>query len=176
MPVPTTRLTDIGAGDPQPLVLGRRRQHAAQQLTIAGLQLTLRLQRQARRGDPLGKRVAHLLQLVEAGNPRFGEMAGDRSVDDDARKGLGREAGELVLEAGDLAPQLGAREALVASHSKRRERLSIEQIWHKNESSLNHRPATEKEKLVKESARGVKPRSPRRRSREPRRWRPGARP
>ena len=128
-------------------------------------------------GDSLGKRVSHLLQLVEAGHPRFGEMTGNRSVDDNARKGLGCKAGELVLEAGDLAPQLGAREALVASHSKRRERLSIKQIRHKNESSVNHRPATENEKLVKEGLWGrVKPRSPRRRSREPRRSPPGVRP
>ena len=156
MPVPATWLADVRTGDPQPLMLGRRRQHAAQELTIAGLQFALCLQRQARRGDPLGKRVAHLLQLVEAGHPRFGEMTGNRSVDDDARKGLGREAGELMLEAGDLAPQLGAREALVASHSKRREHLSIEQIRHKNESSVNHRPTTEKEKLVKEMRLGAR--------------------
>jgi hypothetical protein len=38
----------------------------------------------------------------------------------------------LVLEAGDLAPQLGAREPLVGSHSERSERLSIEQIRHKD--------------------------------------------
>jgi hypothetical protein len=79
-------------------------------------------------------------------------VAGDGGVDGEARECLDGEAGELVLEAGDLTPQLGAREALVASHSKRRQRLSIEQIRHKDESSVNHPPATESEKLVKESA------------------------
>ena len=57
-----------------------------------------------------------------------------------------------MLEAADLAPQLGAREALVASHSKRRERVSIEQIRHKPEPSVNHRPAAESEELVKAGA------------------------
>lgn len=36
-----------------------------------------------------------------------------------------------MLEATDLAAQLSAREALIASHSKRRKRVSIEQIRHK---------------------------------------------
>jgi hypothetical protein len=36
-----------------------------------------------------------------------------------------------VLEATDLTAQLSAREALVASHSKRLQRVSIEQIRHK---------------------------------------------
>ena len=150
MPVSATRFANIGARDSQPLVLGGRSQHAAQQLAIAGLQFALRLQRNARHSDPLGKRVAHLLELIEAGNPRFGEVTANRGIDDDARKGLDGETGELVLEAGNLAAQLGAREALIASHPKRRERLSIEQIRHKNESSVNHRPTTEKEKLVKD--------------------------
>jgi hypothetical protein len=131
-------------------VLAGRIEHAAQQLAVAGLQLALFPEGDSRRGNPLGERVAHLLQLIEAGHPRLGEMAGDRGVDCDARESLDGEAGELVLEASDLAPQLGAREALIASHLKRRKHLSIEQIRHKTESSVNHRPAAENEKLVKE--------------------------
>ena len=154
MPVPTARLADVSARDPQPLVLGGRGEHPAQQLAVAGLQFALFLERDAGRGNPLGKGIAHLLQLVEAGHPRLGEMTRDRGIDCEARKSLDGKAGELVLEASDLAPQLGAREALVASHSKRREHVSIEQIRHKTRSSVNHRPAAEKEKLVKKALGG----------------------
>lgn len=129
--MPAAGLADIGARDPQPLVLGGCRQHAAQQLAVAGLQFALRFERHARGGNPLRERVAHLLQLIEAGYPRLGEMTGNRGVDDDPRKSLDGKARELMLEASDLTPQLGARKTLVASHSKRRERLSIEQIRHK---------------------------------------------
>jgi hypothetical protein len=147
--VATTGLADVGARDPQPLVLGWRRQHAAQQLAVAGLQLALLLQHDSYGRDPLGERVAHLLQLLEPGHPRLGEMTRHGGVDRDAGKRLRGETGELVLEAGDLASQLSAREALIASNPKRFEHVSIEQIRHKTESSVNHRPATEREKLVK---------------------------
>ncbi len=158
-------------------MVGGRSKHAAQELAVTGLQLIPLPERHPRCGDPLGERVPHLLQFLQAGHPRLAEMAGDGGVDGEARERLNGEAGELVLEAGDLAPQLGAREALVASHSKRRDRVSIEQIRHKNESSVNHGPATEREKLVKEiSAGAVRPRSPRKRSRAPRQLQPGARP
>lgn len=134
MPVPATRLTDVGASDPQPLVIGGRGQHPAQQLAVAGLQFALFLEGDAGDGDPLSEGVAHLLQLVEAGDARLGEMTGDGGVDRKAGKRLDGEAGELVLEPSDLAPQLSAREALVASDSKRREHVSIEQIRHKDRS------------------------------------------
>ena len=41
----------------------------SQQLAVAGLQLALLLQRQPRVGDPLGQRVAHLLQLARGRPP-----------------------------------------------------------------------------------------------------------
>lgn len=82
-------------------------------------------------GDAIGKRIANPLELLEPGDPRLGEAGGDRGVKGKTGKRLCTEAGELVLEAADLAAQLNAREALVASHSKRRERVSIEQIRHK---------------------------------------------
>jgi hypothetical protein len=111
-------------------VIGWRGQHPAQQLAVACLQLALLLEGDAGGSDPLGEGVAHLLQLVEAGDPRLGEMTGDGSVDGEAGECLDGEAGELMLEASDLAPQLSAREALVASNSKRREHVSIKQIRH----------------------------------------------
>lgn len=55
MPVATTWLADIGAGDPHPLVLGRSGQHLLQQLAVAGLQLSLILQLTPRDPDPCRK-------------------------------------------------------------------------------------------------------------------------
>jgi hypothetical protein len=130
--VPAARLADVGARDPQPLVLRGRGQHPPQQLTVAGLEFALFLERDAGGRDPLGKGIAHLLQLLEPGHSRLGEMTRNRGVDRDPGKRLHSKPGELVLEAGDLAPQLGAREALVASNPKHRERVSIEQIRHKD--------------------------------------------
>jgi hypothetical protein len=177
MPVAAARLADVGARNPQPLVVGGRGQHAAQELAVAGLQLPLLPERHPRCGDPLGQRVPYPLQLLQAGYPRLREMPGDGGLKGEPRKCLNSKAGELVLETGDLAPQLGAREALVASHSKRRERVSIEQIRHKNEPSVNHGPTAENEKLVKEIGAGVfRRRSPHRRSRAPRQPPPGERP
>jgi hypothetical protein len=58
MPVAATRLTDVGAGDPQPLVLGGSAQHPLQQLAVAGLELGLILQPAPRHADPGRERVA----------------------------------------------------------------------------------------------------------------------
>jgi hypothetical protein len=131
VPVAAAGLADVGAGDAQPLVLGGRGQHPPQQLTIARLDLGLPGERGPGGGDPRRERVAHLLQLPEAGDPRLPEARGNPGVEREPGEGLGREARELVLEAADLAAQLGAREALVAPYSKRAERVSIEQIRHR---------------------------------------------
>jgi hypothetical protein len=130
VPVAAAGLADVGAGDSQPLVLSRRGQHSPQQLAVAGLDLGLLGERGPRGGDPRCECVAHLLQLLEAGDPRLPEGGGNPAVEREPGEGLGREARELVLEAADLAAQLGAREALVAPYSKRCERFSIEQIRH----------------------------------------------
>ena len=129
--MPAAGLADVGMRDANPLVLGGRRQHLPQPLAIPRLQLGSLPQRKARRGDPCRQCVAHLLELLEAGDARLGEGGGNRGIDCDTRKGVGGEAGELVLKAADLAPQLGARQALVASHLKRRQRHPIEQIRHR---------------------------------------------
>jgi hypothetical protein len=129
--VAAPRLADVGARDPHPLVLGRRRQHVLEQLAVAGLELVLLAQCLASDRDPLGQGVADLLQLLEPGDPGHGEAGRDLGVEPETREGLGAEAGQLVLETADLTAQLSAREALVASHSKRLECVSIEQIRHK---------------------------------------------
>lgn len=99
-----TRLADVGARNPQPLVLGGRGQHAPQQLAVARLQLALRLQFQARSGDPLRERIAHPLELLETGNTRRMEAGRNGGVENQPRKRLGVEARKLVFEPGDLAP------------------------------------------------------------------------
>ncbi len=177
MPVAAPRLTDVGAGDPQPLVLGRLGQHLLEQVAVARLQFVLPLQSTVGNGDPIGEGIANSLQVLQARNP--GDVRARRHVDveNDAREGLSREAGQLVLEAANLAPQLDAREALVAPHSKHRECVSIEQIWHKPESSVNHGVKAGKRKTVKTRfAARVRRRSRRRQSRAPRPLLPEARP
>ncbi len=122
----TARLTDIGARDPHPLVISGRRQHLLEQIAIAGLQFVLFAQGVTCLANAIGKRIANSLELLEPRNPRFRKAGGNRGVEGKSRKGLSAEAGKLVLEAADLAAQLCAREALVAPHSKRRQRVSIE--------------------------------------------------
>lgn len=126
-----TRLAHVGARDPHPLVLGRSLQHPLEQLAVAGLQFVLLAQGLTGDRDPLGKGIANPLELLEIRDPGHGAFSRNIGVEPEAREGLGAKQGQLVLEPTDLAAQLGAREALAASHSKRCERVSIEQIWHK---------------------------------------------
>jgi len=131
MPVAATVLTDVDTGNADPLVSGGIREHARQQLPVAVPKLGLLGERPARLADPLGQRVAHALQLIETGDPRRTRPPGDAGVDLAQREGLGDEAGQLTLEAPDLAPQLGPREALVAS-LKSGVSLPFEQTRHRS--------------------------------------------
>lgn len=118
MPVATARLPNVSPGDAQPLVFGGRRQHFLQQLAVALLQLVALAQRDTSLGDPSRQGVAHPLQLTEVSNSRRSCRAGRASVNSKPREGLGREAGQLPLEAPDLAPQLGTSKSLVTVDSK----------------------------------------------------------
>lgn len=129
-------LADVVSGDPQPLVLCRLGQHPLEQLPVARLQLVLTAQGTTRRGDPIGEGVADTLQILQAGDPRHAGAGGDVGVEGEAREGLGGEAGQLVLEATDLTPQLDPGEALVTPHPKHRERVSIEQFRHKTQDRV----------------------------------------
>lgn len=120
------RLADVGARDPHPLVIGRGDQHLLEQIAVAPLQLILLTQGTTRLGDAIGERVANSLELLEPGYARLGKAGWNRGIEPEPGKGLGAKPGELVLEAADLTAQLDAREALIASHSKRREHVSIE--------------------------------------------------
>lgn len=121
-----TRLANISARDPHPLVIRRRRQHPLEQLAVAGLQLVLLDQGASGLGYAIGERIANPLELLKPSHPRLGKAGRDRGIERETRKSLGTEAGKLMLKAANLASQLRAREALIASHLKRRERLSIE--------------------------------------------------
>lgn len=116
-------LAEIGARDPHPPVLGGVGQHAPQQLAVANLGAGLLAEGEVRLADPHGERVAHPLQLGEAGHPRRAGRRADAGLDLEAGKGLGGEPRELALEAADLAAQLGAGEALVAPRAQRSRRV-----------------------------------------------------
>jgi hypothetical protein len=131
MPVSAPRLADVGVRDPHPLVLSGRGEHLLQQLAVARLHDGTLAQGHPRRRDPLGERVAHLLELLESGDPRRGKASRHVGIERQARKSLGREPAKLVLEPADLTAQLNPCEALVAPHPKRAERLSFEQIRHR---------------------------------------------
>jgi hypothetical protein len=137
--VATARIAEVFTRDPQPLVLGGSRQHFLQQVAITSLELVLPPQGMASLRDPIGKRVANLLELLESGNPRLAEASRDSRVERKARKCLAAETRQLVLESADLTAQLSAREALVASHLKRSKRVSVEQIRHKPEIECRSR-------------------------------------
>jgi hypothetical protein len=100
-------------------VLGGRVEHPPKQLAIARLELAALAQRSAGRGNPLRQRIAHPLELFQVGDPRLARPAGNLGIDLESRKRLCAQSRELVLEAADLAPQLGARKPLVASNPKR---------------------------------------------------------
>jgi hypothetical protein len=131
VPVAAARLADVGARDSQPLVLGRCCQHFLEQIAVAGLQLVLLAKRYAGLANPRRQSIANALELIEARHPRLAKSRRNARIERQPGKGLRAEARELVLEPADLAAQLNAREALVASHSKRCKHVSIEQIWHR---------------------------------------------
>ncbi|HVY77972.1 MAG TPA: hypothetical protein VG898_05660 [Solirubrobacterales bacterium] len=145
------RLTDVGAGNSHPLVLGGGDQHPLEQLAVARLQFVLPAQGASGLGDAVGEGVADALQVLQARYPRRTRPGGHLSIDGDAGEGLGGEPRELVLEAANLPPQLGAGEALVTPHSQRRERVSVEQFHHRTASSVDHRAKAENEEPVKTS-------------------------
>jgi hypothetical protein len=126
VPVAATRLADVGTRDSQPLVLGGRGQHFLEQVAVASLELVLLAKRDARFGDSSRQGVAHPLELFQPRDARLVERRRDPRVEGQAGEGLRAQGRELVLEAGDLTTQLDACEALVASHSKRGECVSIE--------------------------------------------------
>ncbi|MBS1888466.1 MAG: hypothetical protein JSU06_14895 [Actinobacteria bacterium] len=112
MPVPATGQPDVGAADPQPAVLLRRRDQRRQQLAVGGLERLALGKREARLAEPTRERVPNLLQLPEPEHPRrprgFDPV---RHLDPpEPRRDQPR---ELQLEPPDLPPQLGPRGGLL---------------------------------------------------------------
>lgn len=131
MPVAAAGLSDVGARDPQPLVLGWSREHVLEQLAVAGLELTALFQGHTHLADPLGQRVPHPLELLKTGDARLAEAGADAGVERKPRERRGADTGELVLKPADLPPQLRPGKALVAPNPKRCQRVSVEQIRHR---------------------------------------------
>jgi hypothetical protein len=69
--VSASGLSDVGTGDPQPLVLGGRGQHVFQQLAVASLEFILLAQGLAGMGNPVGEGIADPLELGQVGNARL---------------------------------------------------------------------------------------------------------
>lgn len=84
-----TRLADIGARDPHPLVLSGSGKHSPQQLAVLGLQFILLLKGEARCCNPVCQRVTNPLELLEARDPGLLIAAPYFGVQHETRKGLG---------------------------------------------------------------------------------------
>jgi hypothetical protein len=102
--VTAPRLAEIGAGDPQPLELGRLGEHPLEQLPVGGLERGSLGEGIARRRDPRRQSVANLLQLTQADQSRLSGRGWDRRIDREAGECLAREPGQLLLEPADLTP------------------------------------------------------------------------
>ncbi|MFN8164309.1 MAG: hypothetical protein U0R26_10890 [Solirubrobacterales bacterium] len=134
MPGAAAGLADVVAGHLHPLEFRRRRQHAPQQLAVAGLHSGALAQGQPRLGDPVGQLVSQALQLAEVEDSGLGRDRADPVTHLDPAERLGEEPGELTLEAPDLPPQLVAGEALVDRGRDEAEAVSFEQIRHRPHS------------------------------------------
>jgi len=110
--VAAARLAERLAAHAHPLVGGGVGDHVLNELAVSLLVVCDLGELRARRGEPVGHRVADLFEL---GDTEHAGTAGggDAPFDPGAREGCAEEAGQLALHAGDLAAQLPARAALV---------------------------------------------------------------
>jgi hypothetical protein len=128
--VTATRLAEVGARDAQPLELGRGGEHPLQQPPVVLLDRGALAQGAPRLANAGSESIAHPLQLAEADQARLARRGRHSRVDLDTGKRLRGKPAELGLEAADLAPQLGASEALVALDSNPSEVVPVEQLHH----------------------------------------------
>ncbi len=113
MPGATAGLADVGAGDPNPLVILRGLQHLVQQLAVVGLNQRSLRQRLARFGDPVGEAVANRLQLAKIKHPGNRRLSFNPMGNLGVAEGVPEETRQLRLEPGDLLTQLQPRITLV---------------------------------------------------------------
>jgi hypothetical protein len=106
-------LSNVGAADADPLVLGRRRQQLTQEAAVGVLDAGALGQRRARLGYAVGEVVANLLQFAESEHAGRAARRRHRDLEMNPPEGLSKEPGELLLETADLPPQLAAGETLV---------------------------------------------------------------
>lgn len=130
MPVAAARQAEIVARDLHPLEVLRSREHAVEQLMVAGLELVALAQRPAGVLDPRREGVADRLQLAEVERARLPRERRHAGIEPEPREGLGDQGGELPIEAADLAAELGAGKPLVAAYPQRVEVVSFEQMRH----------------------------------------------
>jgi len=131
MPGAAAPLTDVGAVYPHPFEGGRIGEHLRKDLPVGGLDLAAFAQLAMGLCHPRRQVIAHHLEPTEVEDARGAEArraAG--SCDRESREGLSHELGELPLEMGDLAPQLGAGEAVAFSDPDLDTDVTIEQIGH----------------------------------------------
>jgi len=140
VPVAAARQAEIVPAHLNPLVVGRRGKHPAQQLVVGGLDPGALAQGQPCLGNSLGQLVAQPLQLSQAKDPGLADGRGDAVSDLDPAEGLGEEGGELALEVADLTPQLDPGEALVDLDVEPVQAVSFEQIRHRPGSECRSPP------------------------------------
>lgn len=129
--MPAARESHVFPGDADPLEVPRRGEHLAHQLAVALLDPLPLGDLEPRLGNAVGEAVADRLQLTEVEDPRRRRDGVDPVGDLGVAEGLGEEARQLGLQAGDLAAQLPARLALVRRRREPGELLSFQQNGHR---------------------------------------------
>jgi hypothetical protein len=126
VPVATTWLAEIVAGDPHPLEIRRGSDHFAQQLAVGGLNSGALGQGQARLGDTVSEIIAEALERAEIENPRLARRCRDRAVEPHPAEGLADEARQLLLQMPNLASQLMTSRQLVDGNVNLKQPVSFE--------------------------------------------------
>lgn len=125
-----TRQAEVIAGNLHPLEVLWGREHAVEQLAVAGLELCLLAKRPPCILYSRRESIADRLQLTEIKRtwlPRESRNVGGYLQ---AGEGLRDQGRELSLKTADLTAQLNAGEALVAAHPQRIGAVSFEQMGH----------------------------------------------
>jgi hypothetical protein len=118
--VATAGQAEVGAADPQPAVVGRRREHLVEEGVVGGLEGGALGEGELGIGDAKGEGVANFLQLTEPEDAR--RPGGTDPVRDvDPPEARGDQPAQLAVELADLPAQLGAGAKLVGVDSVRSE-------------------------------------------------------
>jgi hypothetical protein len=113
VPVAAAFEAEVLAGDPDPLEVLRGSDHLLDQVTVLRLDPGSLGEAHSRLADPFGQAIANRLQLAEIEHPGRPDRRFDVMRHLGAAESLAEEAGQLRLEATDLAAQLEPSLALV---------------------------------------------------------------